>query len=394
MFLITSCVSAPDTVVSPAPTNTEVVVATPPNLGVSIDQPEWMKNPNSDILLLSYGVNAVFFDAGTASTLYMALPNARWVDNNHVLFTAFDQAYSNISEKTYKYALDIADWKIVEAKYISDIVDKDGNTPNVFVDKDEENTPLKIYNKQLEQWENFLYPPQGLFNLNELLIGNRIFVVQGEDINGNGGMISVYDLETKEAVKTFFGNVEMNILRYSKGKVVYIADNVPCAIDVQILERECGTPIPEKYGNVEIDQTLNYPDVIPFIYEDRLEKNIYNKRICIYAFFDGEIACPMDNLKILKPVVDKIPDLQDPGKLREVIELNSVWAYSISPDTAYILFCYGNNNYAQYSGTAIIDIDGGNLRILDDIEFIPDVISYMCQDPHSAHVASNWRPVP
>lgn len=394
MFLITSCVSAPDTVVSPAPTNTEVVVATPPNLGVSIDQPEWMKDPNSDILLLSYGVNAVFFDAGTASTLYMALPNARWVDNNHVLFTAFDQVYSNVSEKTYKYALDIADWKIVEAKYISDIVDKDGNTPNVFVDKDEENTPLKIYNKQLEQWENFLYPPQGLFNLNELLIGNRIFVVQGEDINGNGGMISVYDLETKEAVKTFFGNVEMNILRYSKGKVVYITDSMPCAIDVQILERECGTPIPEKYGNVEIDQTLNYPDVIPFIYEDRLEKNIYNKRICIYAFFDGEIACPMDNLKILKPVVDKIPDLQDPGKLREVIELNSVWAYSISPDTAYILFCYGNNNYAQYSGTAIIDIDGGNLRILDDIEFIPDVISYMCQDPHSAHVASNWRPVP
>ncbi|MBL8080960.1 MAG: hypothetical protein JNM55_23515 [Anaerolineales bacterium] len=394
MFLITSCVSAPGTVVSPALTNTEVVVATPPNLEVSIDQPEWMKNPNSDILLLSYGVNAVFFDAGTASTLYMALPNARWVDNNHVLFTAFDQAYSNVSEKTYKYALDIADWKIVEAKYISDIVGKDGDTPNVFVDKDEENTPLKIYNKQLEQWENFLYPPQGLFNLNELLIGNRIFVVQGEDINGNGDMISVYDLETKEAVKTFLGNVGMNILRYSKGKVVYIVDNVPCAIDVQILERECGTPIPEKYVNVEIDQTLNYPDVIPFIYEDHLEKNIYNKRICIYAFFDGEIACPMDNLKILNPVVDKIPDLQDSGKLREVIELNSVWAYSISPDTAYVLFCYGNNNYAQYQGTAIIDIDGGNLRILDDIEFIPDVISYMCQDPRSAHVASNWRPVP
>ncbi len=393
MFLITSCVSAPDTVVSPAPTNTEVVVATPPNLGVSIDQPEWMKDPNSDILLLSYGVNAVFFDAGTASTLYMALPNARWVDNNHVLFTAFDQAYSNISEKTYKYALDIADWKIVEAKYISDIVDKDGNTPNVFVDKDEENTPLKIYNKQLQQWEVLLYPPQGLYNLYEIDVDNKIFVVQGGDAYGSGYVIAVYNYETKQILRTFVGKVEMNVLRYSEGKVVYITENIPCAIDVQTLERECGLPIPEKYENIAIGRTLVYPEIIPFTYEEHVDKYAYTTKMCLFSFFTGKIICPMEDLQILKPVTSTVKDWKDPSKQMEIIQSKFVGSYSISPDGKYVVFCYLDNYFARYEGTAIIGVNGSDFHILDEVEFVPDFISNICTSG-TVPIDFKWRPLP
>jgi hypothetical protein len=363
------------------------------------DQPKWLKDVKSDVLLLSYGELALFIYPKTADTLFLTLPNAHWIDNNHVSFTSANQVYRDTSKETYQYTLDLADWKITENNSSpnqgSSIAGGNKNYPNIKLDKNEENTPLKIYNDQLKQWDIFLYPPQGLYNLDELFIDGKIFTVQGNAAYRKGYIIAVYDFETKKIIKTFVGNVEMNTLRYSKNKVIYVTDNIPCAIDIQTLKRECGVLIPRKYKEIEIGWSPNYPETIPFTYSEHIEKYAYTKKMCLFGFLTGKIVCPMEDLQILKPVLSKVKDWRDPSKQMEIIESKSIWDYSISPNEEYILFCYGNNYYARYEGTAIVDVDGRNFRLLDDIEEVPvSMIANTCWQSDVGHVAFSWRPLP
>lgn len=355
-----------------------------------------MKSRDSNILLLSYSGVALFIDPKTADILFLSLPNAFWIDNNHVVFSSTNQIYRHPSERIYQYVFDLADWKITE---INPSLDQnsdmgiDGNYyPNIWLDRQVAYTPLKVYNNLLQKWEVFLYPPQGLYNLYEIDRDNKIFVVQGGDPYGSGHVIAVYDYETKQMLKTFVGNVEMNILQYSEGKVVYVTENVPCTIDIQTLERDCGLPIPKKYENVAIGRTLVYPEIIPFTYEEYVEKYAYTRKMCLLSFFTGKVTCPTEDLQILKPVISTIKDWKDPSKQMEIIQSKSVSSYSISPDGKYVVFCYVDNYYARYEGTAIIGVDGGDFHILDEVEFVPDFISNICSSG-TVPIDFKWRPL-
>jgi hypothetical protein len=363
------------------------------------EEPEWLNDNKSNILLLSYGKLTIFIDPVTTDTLFLEISDAHWVDNTHILFASNDRFLYNSSEGNSQDILDLANWKIIEAKYnpnqSSGVASGNEKSPNIWLDKNEENTPLKIYNDQRKQWDIFLYPPQGLYNLNELFIEGKIFIVQGNAVYRNGYVIAVYDFESKKIIKTFVGNVEKNTLRYSKDKVIYVTDNIPCAIDIQTLKRACGVLIPRKYKDIEIGWSPNYPETIPFTYSEHIDKYAYTKKVCLFGFFTGEIVCPMEDLQILKPVLSNVNDWRDPSKQMEIIESKSIWDYSISPNKKYILFCYGNNYYARYEGTAIVDIDGSNFRLLDDIEEVPiSMIANTCWQSDVGHVAFSWRPLP
>jgi hypothetical protein len=386
--------SGTEIVPSLVPTSTEFPVISSPTPGLSVTRPEWMADEDSNILLLSYSGLVLFIDPKTADILFLNLPNASWIDNSRVIFSSTDQIYRDPSERIYQYVFDLKDWKInsnPDQNSGTDIGTK--YYPDIWLDRGDANTPIKVYNDQLEEWEVFLYPPQGLYNLYEIYVDNEIFVIQGGDAYGSGQAIAVYDYETKQMLRTFTGSVEMNTLQYSEGKVVYVTENVPCAIDVQTLDRECGLPIPEKYKKIAIGSTLVYPETIPFTYEEHIEEYAYTRRLCLFSFFTGKMICPTEDLQILKPVISTIKDWEDPSKQMEIIESRSVGSYSISPDGKYVVFCYVSNYYARYEGTAIIDVDGGDFHILDEVEFVPDFLSNICSRG-GVPVDFKWRPLP
>lgn len=396
ILLVTSCVSNPDIAPPSVPTNTKLVVVSP-TPGISIPQPEWIAKKNSSIFILSHNGLALFIEPETAEILFLTLPDAHWIDSNLVGFSILDNDNCP-SGKSYQYVLNLSEWKTDEVESVDDtrfcVVGWENERLNLWLQKGDPATVLKIYDNQSENWEDFLYPPTGLYNLEQILVNKKIFIVQGDDPFGLGNVIAVYDFETKQILRTFVGNVEGNILQHSEEGVVYVTDNTPCIIDVQVLKRRCGKAIPNEYQGVMIGPLLPDKRTLPFLYfkNDVENKSYYN--LCLINILSGGLTCPTEKLVILRPESETMSDINDPGMTKNILLVKSIFSYSVSPDGRFVAFCYGSTAYSRYMGTVILDINEGDYHVLDDQEFFPELISYDCQRLNAENSTFKWRPPP
>ena len=165
---LSSCVSNFESTPLPVSTSNAIDTSTlsteRSDYRLSSTQPQWMKDENSSILLLSMGDLALFVDPVTAESLFLTLPEARWIDNSHVAFLSGNQSSDNSLDGVNTYLFDLVGWEITKAESVFSLDNNVvvGGVPNLRIDKNEKETPLKIYNDQLAQWDVFLYPPHGL----------------------------------------------------------------------------------------------------------------------------------------------------------------------------------------------------------------------------------------
>lgn len=358
---------------------------------LSIVQPEWIKDPNANILLFSWGA---IVSPENQDMVFLDMGQPHWVDNNHIEFYSKSEIDSFQSSRK-KYILDLIEWQIVEAATEDGkVVNSDSEDhPNLWIQRGEENTPIKIYNEKSEQWEIFLYPPQGLYNLNAAYIAGKIFVLQGQAEFGPGIIIRVYDFNTKHPLKTYAGNIDQNIIRVSDSKLFYVTEHRLCFIEVESLEETCGARIPENLNNVVLSWNIDFPEAIPFTYEEPFEKYFSTRKLCLVDFYEGEVRCPLEGLEIFEPKISKVKNPNFPNGEQKIAETIQVWGYVVSPDHQQVVFCYGNSAYVRYEGIAIIDMDGSNFYLLDDIDpFFNYLFTNECRYNLSL-IDVEWRPL-
>ena len=357
---------------------------------LSIAQPEWIKDTNANLMLFSWGA---IVSPKNQDMIFLDMEQPHWVDRNHIEFYSKNKIDSSQGKK--KYILDLVEWKTVEVGTEDDKVVNSGGEeyPNLWIRRGEENTPIKIYNEKSEQWEIFLYPPQGLYNLKVVYISGKVFVIQGQDEFGIGDIIRVYDFNTKQPLKTYAGRIDQNTIRVFDSKLFYVTEHMLCFIEVESLEETCGARIPENLNDIVLGWDIDFPEFIPFTYEDPFEKVFSTRKLCLVDFYKGEVRCPMEGLKIFEPKISVVKNPNYPNGEQKIVETMQVWNYSISPDRKQIVFCYGNSAYARYEGMAVINIDGKNFNRLDDIEpLFQSAFAYDCQS-YFYTIGVEWRPL-
>ena len=123
------------------------------------------------------------------------------------------------------------------------------------------------------------------------------------------------------------------------------------------------------------------------------EKIFSTRKLCLADFYNGEVRCPMEGLQIFEPKISVIKNPNYPNGEQKIVETMQVWSYSISPDHKQIIFCYGNSAYVRNEGMAVIDVDGNDFYLLNDIDlFFSYYFASECQY-HLNSIDVEWRPL-
>lgn len=387
-ILILSCTS------NPAPGISRPIV--PTNIGIpsgshttslAITQPSWFQDPKSNILMLSGVLSTVFVDPVTSEDIVLGFENAEWIDNNHVGFSSFLEPVCP-SGTAYGKIFNLSKWEVEEIDTdTSKILEfcKPDVTENTIKVQDNE---LSLFDEETKTWKTFLniLPDQIVHEF--LMIDGKIYVLEGSASSEAEDVIKIYDVGSKKVLKTFNGEVAKNKIKYSErlNVIVYFSKNNVCFIELDDLERDCKTMLPEVYEDAELEYFLASGKVL-FSYDTSPHVNYNIRTVCVFTIGSDQIKCPTANLKIFTPRIEYT---------NEQYEINKTWSVidaKVSPDEKWLAICYGLDFPDGYIGLAFVDLNGQNYKVIDDTFFKGFFLSF-CDQYKYVYSEYTWRPMP
>lgn len=259
------------------------------------------------------------------------------------------------------------------------------------VTKNQDNS-LMFYDIHVGAWVKFLdvAPDQIVYDFKK--IGEKAYVLLGAS-EGEAKVITVYDIASMKALKSYPGEVADNIIKYSAKlqKIAYVSNNNICFVGLESLERECKVDFSDVYEDVRLSDFLSSGD-LPFSYDTSPHVNYNIRKICVFRPATGGIECPTENLEILNPKVEYKNLSPDSNEKYEINKTWSVLDAKISPDETWLAFCYGLDFPGGYEGLAFVDMNGQNFKAFDN----PFLKSFppLCDEYRLVYSEYSWRPLP
>lgn len=336
-----------------------------------IELPEWVNNPENNILLLRYNESGspyskfMLFNFVTNENVLIDLNlpyyEYYWEDKNIIVFlhdgvcdvtpkyvTEFDITKGVLH--TYKIENYLKPVKNCTYNYIYD------NTARINKDKPE--SVVEVLDSVTGDYVPLTSNNDGLSDISFKVSpdGTYIFILQYKGIYEfselwrpiNGSVLSIFNIESRSLIMKLDEEQEISsdILFIDDNNLVFTRDRTtPCLIMISSLTKKCMHTIPEKLNSatVVLGEPLLDSHKINFLYFSGERGGV-----CFYDIYDGKINCPTQNFQELDEQI--------------------ILIYDLSPDEKQLLFLYSYKGcpapYCDYSGEislAIIDINSNYL---------------------------------
>jgi hypothetical protein len=387
----------------PKPTNTPKPISTPippstatltpiPDSGI-IEIPEWAKNFENNIILLTYRnddgdrpVKVGLINPKTGEQIYIQLQQGfypYWKDAQHIVFlhagncdeppelmTELDLAQGAITYKEENRKCEL-----FEEEQIAFLELEEPERTVIIVDSiTGDEIPLTSPNDgiidvtfRVSPDENYIAVAQSTGDFEFLEFGPYI-----------GNQISIFRLSDRVLVLKVTEDMDLTSLKFfpNNDKLIYMLDNTPCLIVISSRSKKCIDDIPQKFPDADIylgDPTSD-SNRIGFVY---LNDKPHHGGLCFYDLLSGSIDCPTDNFESLNEY--------------------GVMNYSLSPDEKYVLFIYDKKgcplpwcDYASNEHVAVMDIRGISIFELGDSTQILELYNLSWSD---FGLSRTWRPL-
>ncbi len=379
-----------------ASTATPDILATisyiPPTETFSKPPPEWLKDPNVNILLHKYFRHVVFINPEIEESYRLELSGVDWISNNLVGFEPidFDECLSGrIYSSTFNLLTSVVkEYSLAEnipLEYCVPI----GQQVYARIGSFDENI-IHINGVDVEKNEIVLTLPDNSFINDVENSQDKVFALMGPEIGLYSGIhLVVYDFLSQEILMVVDSeNISYPIVFSDEyDKLLYVDGQTPCVLDGLTLDIACGVKIPFEYSDIRLAGFWQNNTTVMFLARrDSIGPPWANgNKLCSFGMFSGEIECFIENAAIFEPY-----DLQigsgEQSEMQEVVD--SIIGYKFSPDNKYILVCYGQN-FRPDRHIAIVDVN--ELSFYEVPTYDLEYQNWQTTCPSSS---VNWRPMP
>lgn len=359
--------------------------------------PEWLRNPTTNVLIYrQWTSNPKDFDANpqarvillnplTGEKFSLKLENEQpyeWIDNQKVGFSTF-QDLECPSGMAYSYILNLTTGNLLinDARELFCAPD---HSEGIFVNTWDGNVEYSSDGEYIE-----FMPSSADFDYGYAAVssdGTTLGIIQRDLNTQEPKRIAIYDFSTRKELAILYVEDLNPIFHFigNEHKIAYFEGNTPCLFSWDVLEKECGLPLPDEYHNIYFEYINDEAAIIGFIYPGIPTSNGGGWVLCLYDIFGGGISCPTKDLEIFTPLIGEIDG-------RAFITANSVIDTLFSPDGRFVYFVYGFGSpgghfFPSPLNKAVMNIDGE--KFLD--------LGLVSEDGFYASSAGTgqWRPLP
>ncbi len=381
----------------PSP-SAEVVPILTASVGGIVELPEWVKNPENNLVLFAYDdaegnpSKFGFINPQNGEQVIVGLSRKfyhyYWKDSNHVMFLQNGDC-DEPPEFITDLEISTGALKIYNSKDYSGPVQScyptfDSEKDIAKLNTDLSEPTIEVLDSSTGQHVRLTDPSDGVSDIRYEVSPDKKYVAVVQ-VDGEfqfperaqplfGNQISIYSFQDRKLLQTFdVGQIISTELLFAyNGDLVYKRENTPCVITLPALTKKCILNISEKFSNATIVLGESFPNSsrLSFSY---FTHEPHHGGFCFYDLFSGDIDCPTDHFKSM--------------------EAQTVISYSLSPDQQYLLFIYDYKGcppyWCDYVGNpqlAIIDIKDNELFELGSPDIHRSLDIFGTNQP--------WRPKP
>ncbi|CAG0963054.1 hypothetical protein ANAEL_00742 [Anaerolineales bacterium] len=358
--------------------------------------PEWLHDPKTGVLMYtqweskpknldgdSHGI-AVLFNPLTGDRFSLTFEDGglfQWIDNQTIGLSPLQSDSDCKSGMAYSYKIDLLTGNLAindstEQFCVLDILK--------WINVSTQDGSVEYFDGQ--NWVEFIPATPDIYNHHGAVSPDRtiLAVTQSDLASGELNRIGIYDFATGKIKYIHYVQGLGPPFRFvgNNHKIAYFEENIPCLLNWDTLEKECGIPLGDEFQNAGLDYVDNDGTNIGLRYPGIRTTSDGGWVFCLRGIFSGQTSCPMNDLDIFKPYSFTVETYNG---IETRIKANSVIGTLISPDEKFVYFTYGEYPPSMIQ-QAVVSMDGGSFFDLGLLDY---------EGFYSTSAGNGqWRPLP